>query len=273
MSTAPGSLTTEITRNPAWLVAAFRAIGHDIWIGVEKARTDAIAKSVACKDWCYAADCELATYLPMPRTSVVTKGVGLCAWTNAPHTYKVPDELFDAICRTPLPEGSYLRQYLNTPDLVVYIETPGYEGILAPHGKTTYGVFAYYVRRVDGRRELALMLNHGDDTSVFSVPDHGSLEESLNNMVFPSKKRIPPEKMYHIREMLSLVLFVTTYRELDEDEPKLADGHYESLVGRRLLRGQGTCKVGRWVTSGTDLVWVAGADDDHAPHRSEVAAG
>lgn len=243
--------------SPAWLASAFRAVGHDLWHYIQQARTMAIAAKAPWKDWCYAADRELSEYLPMPRGSVASKGIGLCAWSDVRQVYELPASLMLAVAASPLPTHSYLRQYLDAPDLAVYIRTPGLGGLLAARGKVTYGILGFWLRDTQGRRELALLFNLGEDSSLLTIPDHGSLDESLSHMLFPGGTTIPAEKLQHVREALSLLLFYSCYKEVDEDAPTQHDGYELRLLGKRVFGAQGVCTSGQWLSVDGDYAWAA----------------
>jgi hypothetical protein len=243
--------------SPAWLASAFRAVCLDIWQHIQKARTQAIADKAPWKDWCYAADRELAKYMPMPRGAITSKGVGLCAWSDVRQVYELPAALMLAVAATPLPPHTYLRQYLDAPELAVYIRTPGLGGLLQERGKSTYGILAFWLRDTTGRRELALLFNLGEDSSLLTIPDHGSLDESLAQMRFPGGTEIPEEKLKHIREALSLLLFYSCYKEIDEDPPAKQEGYDLRLLGKRVFSAQGVCSSGRWISVDGDYAWAA----------------
>ena len=240
-----------------WLVTAFRAVAHDSWLGIQKARTKGLKSKAPWTNWCYASDKDLAKYVPMPRGSVVTKGIGLCAWMDVRQVYGFPADILEAVASTPLPKDSYLRQYMAPSDLALYITTPHVCGLLSPHGKETHGVLGYWLRGLDGRRELALLFNLGDDSSLLTIPDHGSLRESLVHMRFPRGTEIPPDKLRYVHEVLSLFLFAAAYREVDEDPAIQRDGYEFRLLGRRVANAQGACKLGRWIPVDGDFAWVS----------------
>lgn len=263
------SLKTIDPKSPAWLAAALRALDVDTWLAIQNAHSTYKGNSSKTQ-WsrCYLPDAELSKQGLTPETIFARKAVGLVAWESVGITYRLMDPVFDLVRTAVPPKTQLLSQLVKLPDAAIYLETP--PGLLAPSGRITIGVLAYWAQSQNGQQQLVLMLNHGIDTSIHVIPDLGTLDDCLDNTTYqPSGRAIRPATANGLKEIVSLLLFACTYHNpVEEREALERHGHDKPVpLGARLLAGYIPMSTGRWLQSrGRNVFMIDPPSNSQAKH-------
>ena len=217
---------------------------------------------------CYATDELLEREGLDPESVLVRKALALDAWDHTGTIYRLPDELFNTVMAAPPPAGPFLSQMFKWSDPAIYLETPA--GVIAPSGRTTQGVLAFWTYTRNKQLALGIMLNHGSDTSVHMVPDLGPVKDCLDaTCYYPSGTPIRSSTAEGLQKIISLLLFASTYRDTEEEQDWMSHHGRETVVplGRRVLKGYVPMATGRWLRAKDRFVFMV----DPPSNRSAFA--